>query len=199
MNYFMPKNILFIKLFLFGCLIFLSINTNAQTGIFFQAVARDNYSNSAKDRKIHVQTDIIQSSPTGTIVLAEEHQTNTDAHGIFSIMVGNGIRVGGTVMDLSSIDWSKGPYYLNINIAITPVGGGASWDYTKEWVNLGTTIFGTVPYALFSASTARIDEKLNSIDTAKMLSGYAKAQTVQTFSTTIDTKYRADSSVINFE
>jgi hypothetical protein len=68
------------------------------------------------------------------------------------------------------------------------VGGGASWDYTKEWVNLGTTIFGTVPYALFSANTARIDEKLNSIDTAIMLSGYAKAQTVQALSTTIDTK-----------
>ena len=184
----MPKNILFIKLFLFGCLIFLSINTNAQTGIFFQAIARDNYSNSAKDRKIYLQTNIIQSSPTGTIVLAEEHQTNTDGHGVFSIMVGNGLRVGGIVKDLSSIDWSKGPYYLNINIAITPVGGGASWDYRKEWVNLGTTIFGTVPYALFSASTARIDEKLNSIDTAKMLSGYAKAQTVQALSTTIDTK-----------
>jgi hypothetical protein len=103
-------------------------------------------------------------------------------------MVGNGIRVGGTVKDLSSIDWSKGPYYLNINIAITPVGGGASWDYTKEWVNLGTTIFGTVPYALFSASTARIDEKLNSIDTAKMLSVYAKAIAVQALSTSIDTK-----------
>jgi hypothetical protein len=188
MNYFMPKNILFIKLFLFGCLIFFSINTNAQTGIFFQAIARDNYSNSAKDRKIYVQTNIIQSSTTGTIVLAEEHQTNTDGHGVFSIMVGNGIRVGGIVKDLSSIDWSKGPYYLNINIAITPVGGGASWDYTKEWVNLGTTIFGTVPYALFSASTARIDEKLNSIDTAKMLSVYAKAMAVQVLSTSIDTK-----------
>jgi hypothetical protein len=188
MNYFMPKNILFIKLFLFGCLIFLSINTNAQTGIFFQAVARDYSSNPAKDRIIYVQTNIIQSSPTGTIVLAEEHQTNTDAHGVFSIMVGNGQRVGGTATGLSTIDWSKGPFYLNIKIAITPVSVGTTWDYRKEWVNLGTTIFGIVPYALFSASTARIDEKLNSIDTAKMLSGYAKAQTVQALSTTIDTK-----------
>jgi hypothetical protein len=184
----MFKNILFIKLFLFGCLIFLSINTNAQTGIFFQAIARDNNSNPAKDRKIYVQTNIIQSSPTGTIVLAEEHQTNTDGHGVFSIMVGNGLRVGGIVKDLSSIDWSKGPYYLNINIAITPVGVGDSWDYTKEWINLGTTIFGTVPYALFSANTARIDEKLNSIDTAKMLSVYAKALAVQTLSTNLDLK-----------
>lgn len=188
MNSLMSKNILFIKFFLFVFFIIFSTNTDAQTGIFFQAIARDNYSNSAKDRKIYVQTNIIQSSPNGTIVLAEEHQTNTDGHGVFSIMVGNGIRVGGIVKDLSSIDWSKGPYYLNINIAITPVGGGASWDYTKEWVNLGTTIFGTVPYALYSANTAGLDEKLNSIDTAKMLSGYAKAQTVQTLSTTIDTK-----------
>jgi len=188
MNYFMPKNILFIKLFLFGCLIFLSINMNAQTGIFFQAIARDNSSNPAKDRKIYVQTNIIQSSPTGTIVLSEEHQTNTDAHGVFSIMVGNGQRVGGTATGLSTIDWSKGPFYLNIKIAITPVSVGTIWDYRKEWVNLGTTIFGIVPYALFSANTARIDEKLNSIDTAKMLSGYSKAQTVQALSITIDTK-----------
>jgi hypothetical protein len=188
MIHIMSKCILFIKFFLFFCFIIFSINTNAQTGIFFQAIARDNYSNSAKDRKIYVQTNIIQSSPTGTIVLAEEHQTNTDGHGVFSIMVGNGLRVGGIVKDLSSIDWSKGPYYLNINIAITPVGGGASWDYTKEWVNLGTTIFGTVPFALFSASTSRIDEKLNSIDTAKMLSVYAKAMAVQALSTSIDTK-----------
>jgi hypothetical protein len=184
----MSKKVLFIKLFLFGYFIFLCMNANAQTGIFFQAIARDNYTNPAKDRKIYVQTNIIQSSPTGTIVLIEEHKTNTDAYGIFSIMVGNGERVGGTVTGLSTIDWSKGPYYLNINIAITPVSVGDIWDYRKEWVNLGTTIFGTVPFALFSANTARIDEKLNSTDTAKMLSVYAKAQAVQALSTTIDTK-----------
>ena len=184
----MSKKILFIKLFLFGYFIILCMNANAQTGIFFQAIARDNYTNPAKDRKIYVQTNIIQSSPTGTIVLIEEHKTNTDTYGIFSIMVGNGERVGGTVTGLSTIDWSKGPYYLNINIAITPVSVGDIWDYRKEWVNLGTTIFGTVPFALFSANTARIDEKLNSIDTTKMLSVYAKALAVQTLSTTIDTK-----------
>jgi hypothetical protein len=187
MNYFMSKNI-FIKSLFLGFFFILYMNANAQTGIFFQAVARDNSSNPAKDRKIYVQTNIIQSSPTGTIVLSEEHQTNTDAHGVFSIMVGNGQRVGGTATGLSTIDWSKGPFYLNIKIAITPVSVGTTWDYRKEWVNLGTTIFGTVPYALFSASTARIDEKLNSIDTAKMLSVYAKAQAVQALSTTIDTK-----------
>ena len=107
------------KLFILFFIFFTTLNAYAQTGIFFQAIARDNTSNPAKDREIYVLTNIIQSSPTGTIVLTEEHKTSTDAFGIFNIMVGSGKRVGGSVTGLSTIDWSKGPYYLNIKIVIT--------------------------------------------------------------------------------
>lgn len=62
-------------------------------GIFFQAVARDNYSNPAKSRKIYIQSSVIQSSATGTKVLIEEHQANTDATGMFNISIGNGTRL----------------------------------------------------------------------------------------------------------
>ena len=176
------------KLFLLFLIFFIPLHAYTQTGIYFQAIARDNTSNPAKDRKLYVQSNIIQSTPMGTVVLTEEHQTYSDAFGIFSIVVGNGKRVGGTVKGISNIDWSKGPYYLNIKIVITPVGVGAGWDYTKEWVDLGSTIFGTVPFALYSANTARIDDKLNYTDTSKMLSVYAKAQVIETLSTNIDTK-----------
>ena len=176
------------KLFLFFLIFFLTLQAVAQTGIFFQAIARDNTSNPAKDRKIYVQSNIIQSSPTGTKVLIEEHQTFTDAFGIFNILVGSGTRVGGTVTSISTIDWSKGPYYLNLKIVITPVTAGVGWDYTKEWVDLGTTIFGTVPFALYSANTAKINEKLNATDTTKMLEPYAKGKAVLVLSTTVDTK-----------
>ncbi len=137
-------------------LLFRWIIADAQTGIFFQAIARDNNTNPARDRKIFVQSNIVQATPTGTKLLTEEHQTNTDAYGVFSIMVGNGIRLGGTATSLSTIDWSKGPFYLNLKIAITPISVGATWDYAKEWLDLGTTIFGTVPFALYSANTANI-------------------------------------------
>lgn len=176
------------KVFLFFFIFFLTLHANAQSGIFFQAIARDINTSPAKDRKIYVQSIIIQTSPNGTMVLTEEHQTFTDAFGIFSILVGSGARVGGTVTGLSTIDWSKGPYYLNLKIVITPVTVGAGWDYTKEWVDIGTTIFGTVPFALYSASTAKIDEKLNTSDTTKMLEPYAKGKAVQVLSTTIETK-----------
>ena len=193
----MNQNSYIKKSFLFFLLFFATINLTAQSGIFFQAIARDNNTNPAKNRKIYIQSNIIAPSPTGTILLSEEHQTNTDDYGVFSIMVGNGLRVGGSASGLSTIDWSKGPFYLNLSIAITPVGVGISWDYKKEWVDLGTTVFGTVPFALYSANTAKIDEKLNTTDTSKMLEPYAKAKTVQVLSAAIDTKLAAkDTSVI---
>jgi len=173
-----------------------TISTNqlfAQTnnGIFFQAVARDNFSNPAKDRKVFVQSSIIQSTPTGTKVLTEEHQANTDATGVFSISLGNGVRVGGTANSLTTIDWSKGPFYLNLKVAITPIGGNSSWDYTKEWVDMGTTSFGAVPFALYSASSAKVDDKLNVTDTTKMLAVYAKAMSVKTLETAVASKLTA--------
>ena len=176
------------KLFILIFIFFITSHAIAQSGIFFQAIARDRNANPAKDRKLYVQTNIIQSTTTGTIVLTEEHQTFTDAFGIFSILVGSGARVGGTVTSISTIDWSKGPYYLNLKIVITPITASNTWDYTKEWVDIGTTIFGTVPFALYSANTANINNKLNAADTTKMLEPYAKGKAVQILSTTIDTK-----------
>ena len=162
----------------------------AQTnnGIFFQAVARDNFSNPAKDRKIFVQSSIIQNTITGIKVLTEEHQTTTDGSGVFSISLGNGLRIAGTASNLNSIDWSKGPFFLNLKVAITPVGSNNEWDYSKEWVDIGTTSVGAVPYAFYAATVAGFDTKLNISDSAKMLSSYAKNATVQALSTSVDTK-----------
>jgi hypothetical protein len=183
---------LYKKSFFFIFLLLISVNAIAQSGIFFQAIARDNYTNPAKDLKIHVQSSLIQSSPTGTKVLIEEHQTYTDAFGIFNIMVGNGSRVGGSATGLSMIDWAKGPYYLNIKIAITPISAFIGWDYTKEWIDLGTTIIGTVPFALYSVSTSGIDEKLNTSDTTKMLSVYAKSSYIDSI---FHVKLNADDTI----
>ena len=171
-------------------LIFISNQLIAQSsvGIFFQAVARDNYSNPAKYRKIYIQSSIIQSSAVGTKVLIEEHQANTDVTGMFSISIGNGTRVGGSATGLSGIDWSNGPFYLNLKVAITPLSGVNDWDYTKEWLDMGTTSFGAVPYAFYAANAAGVNQKLNITDTSKMLSVYAKAKALQNLETSVDTK-----------
>ncbi len=148
------------------------------TGIFFQAVARDGYSNPAKDRNIVVETSLIQSTATGTVVLRESFNATTDASGIFSISIGTGTRLAGTALNLQGIDWSKGPFYLNIKVAIAPIISQTTWDYTKDLVDLGTSPFGAVPYAMYAGSVAGIDSKINLTDTAKMLLPYAKVQNV---------------------
>lgn len=142
--------------------------TFAQTtsGIFFQALARDNATNPAKNRKLYVQSTIIQNNVNGSKVFIEEHKTNTDASGMFTISIGNGLRLGGTASSLNSIDWANGPFYLNLKVAISPVAGNDAWDYAKEWIDIGTTNFGAVPFAYYAANVAGFDTKLNKSDSA---------------------------------
>ena len=185
----------------FGILLMLStllsnkLFSQTSNGIYFQAVARDFYSNPAKDRKIFVQSIVIQTSPTGTKVLTEEHQTTTDANGVFSISIGQGTRINGTVNNLTSIDWSKGPYFLNLKVAISPIAPIINWDYTKDWVDLGTTSFGAVPYALYAGTAAGVDQKVNITDTLKMLATYAKVTTVKSLETSLETKLTAADTI----
>jgi hypothetical protein len=160
-------------------------------GIFFQAVARDNFSNPAKDRNIYVESSIIQTTVNGTKVLVELHKTKTDAMGVFNITIGNGQRTGGSSTSIATIDWSKGPFYLNLKIAITPFSASDSWDYSKELVDIGTTSFGAVPFAFYSASSAKVGDKLDATDTTKMLAVYAKAMAVQSLATDVSTKLTA--------
>jgi len=182
-----------IQVALFIAICFLSFHSNVQaqvsnTGIFFQAIARDNYSNPAKDRVVYVESSIIQSTATGTKVLIELHKTTTDGTGIFSISVGNGTRIGGKVTSLNNVEWAKGPYFLGLKIAIQPLSPAQNWDYSKELIDLGASPFGTVPYALYSGSSGALDDKLSISDTAKMLSFYAKSQTVKNLATEIGEK-----------
>jgi hypothetical protein len=152
--------------FLFSMILFTSVSTNlfAQvpgSGIFFQAVARDSYSNPAKDRKIVVETSLIQTTATGVVVLRESFETTTDASGVFSVSIGEGTRLAGTATNLQGIDWSKGPFFLNIKVAIAPIIPQSTWDYTKDLVDLGTSPFGAVPYAMYAGTVAGFDTKLN--------------------------------------
>jgi hypothetical protein len=183
------KNIILIALLL--CISAIQSIAQNSNGIFFQAVARDNFSNPAKDRNIYVESSILQTTVNGTKVLIELHKTRTDAMGVFNITIGNGLKTGGSSSSLATIDWSKGPFYLNLKIAITPFSASDSWDYSKELVDIGTTSFGAVPFAFYSASSAKVSDKLDATDTTKMLAVYAKAMAVQSLATDVSTKLTA--------
>jgi hypothetical protein len=153
---------------------------NVPTGIPFQGIAKDFNGNPVNERKVYIQTNLIAGSINGKTIFTEEHETQTDAIGVFSIMIGQGRRTQGFIKMLSEIKWEEGPYFLGIQIAITPSAPLESWKYQNNWINMGTTSLGIVPYAFYSLQTAGLDAKLNASDTASMLKNYVKIGTPST-------------------
>lgn len=118
-----------------------------QPGINIEAIAKDRDNNPAKDRRIYVRIDLVAANATNTPVFTEEHVTRTNEAGIFQVSVGKGTRAGGTYNNILDIPWRSLNYLVRIRVAIEPVVNVINWNYQNEWIDLGTTPFGIVPYA----------------------------------------------------
>jgi trimeric autotransporter adhesin len=140
-------------------------------GIQFQALATDANGHPAAGRVIYVKDAIVAKTATGTIVYSETFKVTASSAGIFTIVLGKGTYASG-VTSIANIDWANGPFFLNLKIAVEPTVPTASWNVNNEYVDLGTSQFWSVPYALYSGSVKGLDTKLNITDTAAMLKPY---------------------------
>lgn len=118
-----------------------------QPGIHFEAIAKDRNNNPAKDRRVYVKVEIIPATTTNGSVFTEEHSSRTNSAGIFQIQIGKGIRRGGNYSSILDIPWRTLNYNLKIQVAIEPVINVINWNYQNDWIDLGTSPFGIVPYA----------------------------------------------------
>ena len=140
-------------------------------GIQFQALATDANGHPAAGRVIYVKDAIVAKTPTGTIVYSETFKVTASSAGIFTIVLGKGTYASG-VSSIANIDWANGPFFLNLKIAVEPTVPTASWNVNNEYVDLGTSQFWSVPYALYAGNVKGADGKLNTSDTAAMLKPY---------------------------
>ncbi len=112
-------------------------------GIHYQAVARDNTGKELSDRSIDVRFTIISGTPLGEAVYQELHQgVKTSKYGVFTLIIGSGVPVGGTAGELSQVEWSSGSHYLKVEI-----------KFFNEFSDMGTMQFLSVPYALFAGKS----------------------------------------------
>ncbi len=148
--------------------------SQAPDGIQFQALATDANGHPAAGRVIYVKDAIIAKTATGTIVYSETFKVTASSAGIFTIVLGKGTYASG-VSSIANIDWANGPFFLNLKIAVEPTVPTASWNVNNEYVDLGTSQFWSVPYALYAGSVKGADTKLNIADTAAMLKPYFTA------------------------
>jgi hypothetical protein len=169
----------FIQSALILVVLFTTVHSYAQVsqapdGIQFQALATDANGHPAAGRVIYVKDAIVAKTATGTIVYSETFKVTASSAGIFTIVLGKGTYASG-VTSIANIDWANGPFFLNLKIAVEPTVPNAGWNANNEYVDLGTSQFWSVPYALYAGNVKGADGKLNTSDTAAMLKPYFTA------------------------
>jgi len=126
----------------------LMINSFAQApeGFTFQAMARDANGKLLVNKSLTIKTTILLGTP-GTTVWEMDYPVNTDANGLFTLIIGE--LGSGTLKsgDFSEIDWGNGTYYLNVKIY-----------YKSKWIDMGTTQLISVPYALNAKAASNFNE-----------------------------------------
>jgi hypothetical protein len=136
-----------ISLLLVFCVVLLSI-AHAQVppnAFNYSAVARNAAGDPIAASTIGIQITILKTSPTGASQYMENHFVNTDAFGLFNLVIGAGAVQSG---NMATIDWSNDTYYLKVGM---DANGGSSF------VTMGTTQLLSVPYALYAKSAGSVN------------------------------------------
>ena len=129
------------------CFLLLTLVVNAQTppnAFNYSAVARNAAKQPITSTTIGIQITILKTSPTGASQYSENHFINTDAFGLFNLVIGAGAVQSGS---MATIDWSNDNYYLKVGMDAT---GGTSF------LTMGTTQLLSVPYALYAKSAGSV-------------------------------------------
>lgn len=101
----------------------------------YSAVARNAAGQPIASATIGIQISILKGSTTGTVQYSENHFVNTDAFGLFNLVIGSGAVQSGS---MAAITWSNDNYYLKVGM---DANGGTNF------LTMGTTQLLSVPYA----------------------------------------------------
>jgi uncharacterized protein (TIGR02145 family) len=129
------------------CFLLLTLVGNAQTppnAFNYSAVARNAAGQPIATTTIGIQVTILKTSPTGASQYSENHFVNTDAYGLFNLVIGAGAVQSGS---MATIDWSNDNYYLKVGM---DAAGGTNF------LTMGTTQLLSVPYALYAKSAGSV-------------------------------------------
>lgn len=119
-----------------------SQNSGIPSGISYQAVARDAQGVELNNKSIAVRLSLIRGSADGDAQWIESQSVTTDQFGLFNLIIGEGSRETGSLVDkFSDINWGADRYFLKVEI-----------DFGSGYRNLGIMPLLSVPYALYAAT-----------------------------------------------
>jgi trimeric autotransporter adhesin len=112
-------------------------------GFNYQALAFDNSGELIRSTALPVRITIQSEAGGGTIFWQELHSSvSTNASGMFTLVVGSGVKEVGTAGTFADIDWSVTPKFIKTEI-----------DY-GGWKDLGSSQLWSVPYAMRASGIA---------------------------------------------
>jgi len=150
MGFIKNKYKLYIKIGVTFILTSIFVQSYAQSnGLNFQGVARNASGVILASQKIGLKFSIIANSETGTVEYIESRIVNTNAQGIFSVVIGDTAATN-VIGNFTSINWKQIPKFLKVEM--DPQGG-------TSFVNMGTTQLQKVPYAYYAngVNAANVD------------------------------------------
>ena len=130
----------------------ISVYGQAPQKVKYQAVVRDGSNTVLNNQAVGMRLTVQQGSIGGTAAYTETFTTTTNAFGLVNLDIGTGT----TTDDFTTIDWSAGPYFVEIAVDIN---GGVSYSV------LGTSQLLSVPYALYAQTAENaINDQVDDAD-----------------------------------
>jgi hypothetical protein len=129
------------------CFLLFTVLVNAQkppNAFNYSAVARNASGQPISNTAIGIQITILKTTPSGVSQYSENHFVNTDAFGLFNLVIGAGAVQSGS---MTTIDWSNDNYYLKV---------GMDAAGSTNFLTMGTTQLLSVPYALYAKSAGSV-------------------------------------------
>ncbi|VAV83976.1 hypothetical protein MNBD_BACTEROID02-844, partial [hydrothermal vent metagenome] len=125
-------------------LLLITVSTFAQQGINYKALIKDGSGNVLASAPVSIQFIIYEGVALTNNVYQESHTVNTDANGIVIVNIGQGSTTGNV---FANINWGIDQHFLNVQVN---TGAGL--------VDMGTTEFMAVPYAINAANVSGLEK-----------------------------------------
>ena len=130
-------------------------------GFTYQSILRDVNGQSVINQPVNLRFSLLQGSSNGPSVYVETHSITTNEYGLINLFIGSGI----TTDDFSLIDWSNGPYFIQVEA--DPDNSGFQLVSSTEMMS--------VPYSLFAKYGEDPDsDPSNEFNTGVVLNGTKK-------------------------
>jgi hypothetical protein len=139
----MKKNLL---LLIFLSLSFYSSFSQVPQGFNYQAIARDASGNAISGATLQVRFGILSDTLIPVIVWQETHSVvKTNTFGLFSVILGTGVKSGGSAATFSAINWRTSPLFIKTEIY-----------YSGSWKNMGSAKLWSVPYSMMAGDVGAL-------------------------------------------